>query len=112
MQPSIGRIVNVFVNPDTNNGSDIAPAIITRVWSRRADGAWTINFRMFLDRSPLSGDLMEHRTSATMWATRKQAEEDIESKVDTNADFYKITPSEAREDLLNSGVFCFWPPRV
>ena len=33
MKPSVGMIVHTFVTPETNNGSEIAPAIITRVWS-------------------------------------------------------------------------------
>lgn len=32
MQPSIGRIVLVPMDPTFNNGSSVAPAIITRVW--------------------------------------------------------------------------------
>lgn len=33
MKPSLGRIVLTPVPPETNNGADIAPAIITRVWN-------------------------------------------------------------------------------
>ncbi len=33
MKPSKGRIVFVLVPPETNNGDDYAPAMITRVWS-------------------------------------------------------------------------------
>ena len=33
MKPSVGRIVLTPVAPETNNGSTVAPAIITRVWS-------------------------------------------------------------------------------
>lgn len=32
-QPSIGRIVHVPMDPATNNGADVAPAVITRVWN-------------------------------------------------------------------------------
>jgi hypothetical protein len=32
-RPSVGRIVLVTVEPTTNNGADVAPALITRVWS-------------------------------------------------------------------------------
>lgn len=35
MRPSIGRIVHVLVDPAQNNGNDVAPAIITRVWTDR-----------------------------------------------------------------------------
>ena len=33
MKPSIGRVVVVPMDPMTNNGSDRAPALITRVFS-------------------------------------------------------------------------------
>ncbi|MFE4649274.1 hypothetical protein [Streptomyces sp. NPDC056707] len=33
MQPSIGRVVLVPMDPATNNGASVAPAIITRVWT-------------------------------------------------------------------------------
>lgn len=42
--PSVGRVVHVAVNPDTNNGQDYAPAIITRVW-----GPDTVNVSAILD---------------------------------------------------------------
>jgi hypothetical protein len=31
--PSLGQTVLVTVHPTTNNGTDTAPAVITRVWS-------------------------------------------------------------------------------
>lgn len=31
--PSIGRIVHVPMDPAQNNGADVAPAVITRVWN-------------------------------------------------------------------------------
>jgi len=43
-KPAIGRIVHTFVDPGTNNGSDIAPAVITRVW-----GDETVNLKVLLD---------------------------------------------------------------
>lgn len=33
MTPSVGRIVIVKVDPKRNNGADVAPAVITRVWA-------------------------------------------------------------------------------
>lgn len=53
-QPSIGRIVLVPVDPKTNNGASIAPAVITRVWNERM-----INVRIIGD----SPDVPEWRTS-------------------------------------------------
>lgn len=43
-KPSVGRIVHVLVDPALNNGSDVAPAIITRVWSDAM-----VNVKVFLD---------------------------------------------------------------
>lgn len=47
--PTVGRVVYVLVAPSTNNGSDVAPAEITRVWSEAADGSYTVNYRVTLD---------------------------------------------------------------
>lgn len=33
MTPSIGRIVLVPAQPHTNNGAQVVPAVITRVWN-------------------------------------------------------------------------------
>ncbi|MFK0155386.1 hypothetical protein ACIQVK_25335 [Streptomyces sp. NPDC090493] len=55
MQPSLGRIVLVGADPATNNGSDTAPAIITRVWNDNV-----INARVILD-----SDALQWRTSLT-----------------------------------------------
>lgn len=33
MKPSLCRMVLVLVDPVWNNGSDVSPAVITRVWS-------------------------------------------------------------------------------
>jgi hypothetical protein len=42
--PSLGRIVLVPIEPEMNNGSPVAPAIITRVWSDT-----TVNLRVLAD---------------------------------------------------------------
>ncbi|MFJ2477127.1 hypothetical protein ACIOWI_29835 [Streptomyces sp. NPDC087659] len=52
-QPSIGRIVHVPMDPATNNGADVAPAVITRVWSETC-----VNVRVLSD-----GHAIEWRTS-------------------------------------------------
>lgn len=44
MQPTVGRIVLVPIEPSKNNGSPIAPAIITRVWSPTS-----VNVRVLAD---------------------------------------------------------------
>jgi hypothetical protein len=43
-KPSLGRIVHVRVDPTQNNGSDIAPAVITRVWNDNM-----VNLRVLFD---------------------------------------------------------------
>lgn len=49
MKPSVGRIVLTPVNPTTNNGADVAPAIITRVWSDT-----NVNLRVLHDSENVS----------------------------------------------------------
>ncbi|MET9088129.1 hypothetical protein ABZX77_40670 [Streptomyces sp. NPDC004237] len=53
LTPRIGQVVLVPANPAVNNGADVAPAIITRVWS-----AQVINVRVLLD-----SDAIQWRTS-------------------------------------------------
>jgi hypothetical protein len=44
VKPSVGRIVLVPADPAKNNGANVAPAIITRVWSDTC-----VNLRVLLD---------------------------------------------------------------
>jgi hypothetical protein len=53
MTPTVGRIVLVPMDPAMNNGSDLAPAVITRVWE---DGS--VNVHVLPD-----GNVTEWRTS-------------------------------------------------
>jgi hypothetical protein len=48
MKPSVGRIVLVPMDPTTNNGADVAPAVVTRVWSDTC-----INVRVLADSENL-----------------------------------------------------------
>lgn len=62
-QPTIGRIVIVPVDPTRNNGSTLAPAIITRVWNIELinvkvlldgpDNDWKTSVRLFPDADAL-----------------------------------------------------------
>lgn len=52
-KPSLGRVVLVPADPAVNNGAEIAPAIITRVWTDEV-----INVRVLLD-----SDAVQWRTS-------------------------------------------------
>jgi hypothetical protein len=71
--PSLGRIVLVAADPAKNNGSDVAPAAITRVWT-----GTSINVRVLLD-----GPDVEWRTSLTY-------AEDL-ADLDDNARLYRWT---------------------
>lgn len=85
--PSIGRIIIVRRAPgDGNNGAEVAPAIITRVWgSELPDGSWTINAKVLLD-----GDAIAWRTSLSLFADEASA-------------------ASAKPDGWHVG---WWPPRV
>ncbi len=47
--PSVGRIVHVPMDPATNNGATVAPAVITRVWSET-----TVNVRVLHDSESIT----------------------------------------------------------
>lgn len=49
MKPSLARMVIAHVDPTMNNGSNEAPAMITRVFSEHPDGGWVVNLRVFCD---------------------------------------------------------------
>jgi hypothetical protein len=74
MTPTIGRIVHVLVDPKTNNGSDVAPAIITRAWSGTC-----VNLRVLRDNYPgpeewlTSWSLHESREALEAHAAERQA---------------------------------------
>jgi len=63
MKPSIGRIVLVPVDAVINNGADVAPAIITRVWSDTC-----VNVHVLLD-----GRNTEWKTSVHLFDTAEEA---------------------------------------
>lgn len=86
--PALGRIVHVFVDPARNNGSDVAPAMITRVWNARG-----VNIRVLLD-----GPDTPWLTSVTLCEDREGAEKVTSYRVADNGERY---PAAA-----------FWPPRV
>jgi hypothetical protein len=83
--PALGRNVLMFVEPLLNNGSDVAAATITRVWSDSM-----VNLKVHLDGT--SADLW--KTSVPLFETREQA--------------------EAASSAIGAGqpYAAFWPPRV
>lgn len=64
--PSLGRIVHVPMDPATNNGADVAPAVITRVWNDT-----TVNVRLLADAAPCATDW---RTSLVLVDTLDQGD--------------------------------------
>lgn len=96
-KPSVGRIVLVTVDPKINNGADVAPAIITRVWSEGRDvtlignprDTACINVKVFLDQ-------YQERwlTSITLYEERQDDTEAVPHDVDGNP------------------RYAYWPPRV
>lgn len=65
MKPSVGRIVHAYVADTTqNNGADVAPAVITRVWNDTL-----VNVRILLD-----GDAIAWRTSVQLHDERPEGE--------------------------------------
>lgn len=59
-QPSPGRIVLAVGAQAVSNGTDVAPALITRVWGENPDGSWTVNMTVFPDAgSPVSATSVE-----------------------------------------------------
>ena len=85
-KPSVGRVVHVLVDPAANNSSDIAPAVITRVW--RDD---YINARILHD-GPVVGAPQANRQE---WVTSIGLHEDEDAARATG--------------LVHAA---FWPPRV
>ena len=51
-KPTISQFVQALVHPSKNNGTDVATAVITRVFSpiqAGDDAAWCVNARLLLD---------------------------------------------------------------
>lgn len=85
MKPSIGRIVIVPMDPAENNGSPLAPAVITRVWSDTL-----VNLRVLGDSHTI-----DWRTSVKLL----QSPEELAAEKATHA-----------VDVPLFGAY--WPPRV
>jgi hypothetical protein len=96
MKPSIGRIVHVLVDPQTNNGSDVAPAMITRVWSDTC-----VNIRVSRDNHPGPEEWL---TSISLYDSLDA----LESSVAQRQAEFDATGQEIK--AYRGGAF--WPPRV
>ena len=84
MQPSVCRTVMAVGVGAAANGTDVAPALITRVWSQRDDGAWCVNATVFPDASTLIRAL----TSAYLFDDEKAAREAVEENPHSTALFW------------------------
>lgn len=87
-KPTLGRVVHVFADPARNNGADVAPAMITRVWNDQG-----VNLRVLLD-----GPDTPWLTSVVLCDDRDAAEKVTSYRVADNGERY---PAAA-----------FWPPIV
>lgn len=67
--PTIGRVILVRMDQKENNGADVAPAIITRVWSECADSSWTINAKILADH-----EMNIWRTSLSLFSDQATAD--------------------------------------
>jgi hypothetical protein len=90
MKAAVGRIVHVLVNPAHNNGSDVAPAIITRAWSDNC-----VNVRVLYDGPPVLEGRQDWLTSVTLHESREALETFL---------------GERYGDYLPLGAF--WAPRL
>ena len=91
--PAADRIVHVFMDPRHNNGSDVAPAIITRVWNDTC-----VNLRILGD----SNEIPPWRTSQMLYAGPDEARK-------AHDEAWAHIPAEQRPE---HPVGAFWPPHV
>lgn len=100
--PSVGRIVHVLIDPTMNNGADVAPAIITRVWPSGGPVDATgfvgyVNVRVLAD-----SDNTLWLTSINMFAARPSL-----------AELHSLFPGQpGNGDAVGRGLVAFWPAHV
>lgn len=99
MTPSVGRIVHVTVDPKVNNGSDIAPAIITRVWSDTC-----VNLRVLYDGPAVPPEGTHRQDWLTSWSVHESREALEEHRAARQAEL-----PEGQTVALHGA---FWPPRT
>lgn len=107
-EPSLGRIVWVLTDPNYNNGSDVCPAFVTRVFGGTED-AYTVNLRLIRDAAPSD---FEWRTSATLYEDRTAAEAGLHDKAVQLSGSHQGGLAAASGSLRASSMFAFWPPRT
>ena len=100
MKPTIGRIVHVLVDPRHNNGSDVAPAVITRVWSDTC-----VNLRVLHDGPSVPPE--GRRDWLTSYSVHESREALEAHRARRQAELDAIAPGQT---VALHGAF--WPPRV
>lgn len=107
MKPTIGRVVHVLVDPKINNGSDVAPAMITRVWSDEC-----VNLRVLHDGPPVAPSGVYRQDWLTSWRLFESREaleahrDEHQAAVDADA------TANGTEPRIVELFGAFWPPRV
>jgi hypothetical protein len=117
VKPSVGRIVHVLVDPDLHQGTDILPAIVTRVYEPgeldRAINPKTglpvaahpdcaVNLRVFHDGDPAEDDFMMFVAVHLDRASAEAAHEEALSFI-PQPERERFAPRLQRR--------AFWPPR-
>lgn len=69
--PTVGRSVIALGGVAVSNGTDIAPAVVTRVWGEHPAGRHIINLRVFPDAT----SAVPCMTSVSLFDTEEQARE-------------------------------------
>lgn len=94
-KPALGRIVHVLVDPKFNNGSDVASAQITRVWSDTC-----VNLRITFDGPSVPPEgRQDWFTSAYLHESREAADAAHEEAW-----------GDRKDQVPNTRAF--WPARV
>jgi hypothetical protein len=88
--PSKGRIVLTFVDPEVNNGEDVAAAVIVRAW-----GDGKVNLRVLCD-----GPTVPWTTSVKLCDQRPSAEELLD------------LPHYSGSHGSQTPAAAWWPPHV
>lgn len=73
--PSIGRIVIAVGGVARSNGTDVAPAIITRTWNEQPDGSWIVNVHVFPDAG-----IEQNATSLKLWPDEDSARQALDGQ--------------------------------
>lgn len=109
---ALGRIVHVFVDPRSNNGSDVCPAIITRVWQDGETNPFgSVNWRLILDHASNDAATQEWRTSTMVFDDREDAENHLQHQAEQIGD--DESAQKARMVAMKAaGTVGYFPPRL